>query len=165
MSPASGTAFVVVFEIALAASALAQTNCSEATDPMDAGVEVIRCADGVVIVAESSALRSSAAQLAAHPGVIQLDAGALVVALTVSGEPIPFRVLTPDAVISASEGQWAVVAEAGRTDAATWRGDVIVRRRVDDLAITLKPGEPTLAAFRADRIERLREAMLRALTR
>ena len=99
--------------------------------------------------------------MAAHPRVIQLDAGALAISLPPSSRP--FKALAPDVVAAANEGMWAVLTEDGRTTAATWRGVVTLLRRTDDAETILRAGDPQPVI--APRMERLRRALARALPR
>jgi hypothetical protein len=82
--------------LALGRGAAAAPGCVETADPEDAGVQVLRGEGGLVVFAEAGAMRSSAAQVGAHPGAIQLDEGALLIASPAAA----FAALTRDAVVS-----------------------------------------------------------------
>ena len=108
---------------------------------------------GVAIAVEATAVRSPGAAMAAHPRVIQLEAGALVVSQPASAPA--FQVLTPDAIVTGREGLWAVVVDDGRTRAFAWRGDVTWRRRLEDAELRAEAVPSPDAA----RLERLRQAL------
>jgi hypothetical protein len=137
----------------------ATPRCVEAPDPVDAGVRVLRCESGLVIFAETTAIRSSAALMSAHRHAIQLDDGALLVVAPASAAP--FAALTPDAVAS-GEGVGIVVAQNGGALVEPIRGRVVLRRRMDNAETVFGEGAHVAGAILADgRFERLREAWRR----
>ena len=122
--------------------------CVEAADTDDIEVHVLRCESGLTIFAEARAVRSSAAQVSRHPRTVQLDDGALLIVSLDAA----FAALTRDAVVS-GQGEWIVASRDGVTTAAALSGSVVLRRRADDVAITV--GEAAVGP------ERLRAAWRR----
>jgi hypothetical protein len=152
----------VCFAALLAAGSRADVLCSEAADPDDAGIVLLRC-PGVVIAAEASAVRSPASLMSAHPRTIQLDDG--VIAISAGSSAPPFATLTPDAVVIGLDGEWAVVAELGRTRAVVRRGTATVRLRADHTDKGLPPGDAEPDAADRKRMDRLSQALERRLGR
>ena len=146
----------------MTAASHAYASCSEAADPDDAGVVILRC-EGVVIAAEATAVRSPVTLMSSHPHAIQLDAGAIAVSSNASASR--FTALTPDAVASALDGEWAVLAEAGGTRASSWRGSVSVRQRMDGTERVFRAEAAESDALDPGRAERLRRALQRSLKR
>ncbi len=147
--------FAALMTIVSNASAL----CTEAGDPDDPGVVILRCA-GVVIAAEATAVRSPVLAMSAHPHTIQLDAGAIAISSDASA-PI-FTALTPDAVLWAREAEWFVVADSGRTQAAVRRGTITARLRLDGSEKVLRADDAELGALEPKRTERLSQALQRS---
>ena len=137
----------------------ASTPCSEAADPEDAGIAILRCGT-VVVAAEATAVHSSASSMSSHQGVIQLDAGAI--AVSADSLMAQFSALTPDAVVSGGDGEWIIVAESGRTRAAVWRGTIVERRRSDGSQKVLRAGDGEPSEVDSSRSERLALALRRA---
>ena len=132
----------------LAGSAFAEApRCAETADPGDAAVEVLRCDGGLVIFAETGAVRSSAAQVSAHRQAIQLDDGALLIVAPAA----PFSTLTRDAV-AAGQGEWIVVSKSGHTLVEVIQGRVVLRRRVDDAETSFGEGGAKLDEASAERL-------------
>ncbi len=142
-----------------ATSSYGATPCSEAADPQDDGIAIMRCGD-VVVVAEASAVHSPAASMSSHVGKIQLDNGAI--AVSAESPSAQFSVLTPDAVVSGGAGEWLIVAEPGRTRAVVWRGTAVSRLRSDGSQKVLKAGDAAPDEVESSRSERLAQALKRA---
>jgi hypothetical protein len=135
--------------------------CSETADLQDAGISILRCGS-VIVAAEATAVRSPASTMSSHQGSIQLDAGAI--AVSAESSAAQFSALTPDAVVSGRDGEWIIVAEAGRTRAAVLRGTVISRLRIDGSQKILRPGDAGADALDRSRSDRLALALHRART-
>ena len=146
----------------LATTAYPATPCSEAADPGDPGIAILRCGS-VIVAAETTSIHSPASSMSSHQGTIQLDDGAIAV----SAESLvsQFSTLTPDAVVTGSGGDWVIVAESGHTRAAVWRGTVVVRLRRDGSQTVLRPGDAKPTEVESSRSERLAQALKRAKTR
>jgi hypothetical protein len=142
-----------------ATAAHAATPCSEAADPQDNGVAILRCGT-VVVAAEASAVHSPASSMSSHSGTIQLDDGAI--AVSADSRSALFSVLTPDAVVSGGDGDWFIVAEPGRTRAVVWRGTAVSRLRSDGSQKVLRPGDAAESEVDSSRGERLAQALKRA---
>lgn len=147
--------FVSLFATASEASTL----CSETADPQDTGISILRCG-AVIVAAETTAVRSPASSMSAHQGTIQLDAGAI--AVSADSASAQFSALTPDAVVSGSNGEWIIVAESGRTRAVVWRGTIVTRLRNDGSQKVLRPGDAEPNEVESSRSERLALALRRA---
>ena len=154
-----GLAIAGCFFGMMATGAHPATPCSEAADPADAGVAILRCG-AVVVAAEASAVHSSASSMSSHLGTIQLDSGAI--AVSADSAIAQFSVLTPDAVVSGGDGEWIIVAEPGRTRAFVWRGTVVLRQRIDGSQKVLRPGDAAPDELGSSRSERLAQALKRA---
>lgn len=133
--------------------------CREAADPQDAGVMILHCGS-VLIAAEATAVRSPASSMSSHQGAIQIDSGAM--AVSANSSTAQFSALTPDAVISGRDGEWIIIAEAGRTHVAVRRGTVVSRLRTDGSQKVMQAGDAELNATDSPRSERLAEALRRA---
>jgi hypothetical protein len=143
----------------MATSSYAGTPCSEAADPEDAGVSILRCG-AVVVAAEASAVHSPASSMSSHQSTIQLDNGAIAIS---ADSPIAqFSVLTPDAVVSGGDAEWLIVADQGRTRAVVWRGTAVSRLRSDGSQTVLRPGDAKRSEIDSPRSERLAQALKRA---
>jgi hypothetical protein len=142
-------------------AAHAATPCSEAADPEDASVAILRCG-AVVVAAEASAVHSPASSMSSHQGTIQLDSGAI--AVSADSPSAQFSVLTPDAVVSGGDGEWLIVAEPGRTRAVVWRGTAVSRMRSDGSQKVLRAGDAKPDEVDSSRSERLAQALKRAKT-
>lgn len=153
------SSFALAILLLLTASP-ARALCSEAVDREDRAVVILRC-DGVVLAVEATAVRSPLAMMSSHPNAIQLDAGAIAIAS--SPRAPPFAALTPDAVASAVDGEWAILAEAGDTRASVWRGRVTLMARIDGSERLVQAQEIDAHTLDAGRAERLRRALHRAL--
>jgi hypothetical protein len=143
----------------VATASHASTPCSEAADPEDLDIAILRCGT-VVVAAEATAVHSSASSMSSHQGTIQLDAGAI--AISADSPLAQFSTLTPDAVVTGSNGEWIIVTEIGRTRAAVWRGTVVARLRIDGSQKVLRPGDAEPNKIDSSRSERLAAALRRA---
>jgi hypothetical protein len=161
LSRITGLALACCFFALTGTASHASTPCSEAADPEDAGISILRCG-AVVVAAEATAVHSPASTISSHQGTIQLDAGAI--AVSADSLTAQFSVLTPDAVVSGGDGEWIIVAEPGRTRAAVWRGTVVARLRKDGSQKVLRPGDAEPTEVDSSRGERLALALRRAKT-
>lgn len=130
--------------------------------------EVLRCADGVEIVAE----RAARYELTPAPGgrgvtAARLSAGGLLVTFPPDRRG-GFRVITPHAVASVRGTTWAVDVQAARSSVFVQEGAVTVARTGAPGAVVLRAGdgvdvEPGAAALRVNRWGR--ERVLHLLAR
>jgi ferric-dicitrate binding protein FerR (iron transport regulator) len=120
------------------APASAQAGCS-ITTYSDPPREVLKCADGLSVSAESST-RYRLIERGGRPVGADLTQRGLLVEIP-PGRRRPFQILTPHAIASVRGTIYAVDVGASRTSVFVERGAVAVSRRDSTNAVTLGAGD------------------------
>ena len=134
-------AAVLVVAVAGCSTAVAQGVGCTTTTLSDPPRQVLRCADGLTVSAESgAAYRLRDANRDGRPEAIELTDKALLIDLPAKPRRGGFQILTPHAIASVRGTVWAVDVSATRTSVFVEQGVVRVRQpRVG--AVNLRAGE------------------------
>ena len=134
-------AAVLVVAVAGCTTAVAQGVGCTTTTLSDPPRQVLRCADGLTVSAESgAAYRLRDANRDGRPEAIELTDKALLIDLPAKPRRGGFQILTPHAIASVRGTVWAVDVSATRTSVFVEQGVVRVRQpRVG--AVNLRAGE------------------------
>jgi ferric-dicitrate binding protein FerR (iron transport regulator) len=136
-----GSLALVVLAGAMPGAAFAQASGCQVTTLTDPPRDVLRCRDGLEIVAEKGADYSLIDRKGSgRPEGIRLTGKAVLIDLP-RKQPGGFQVITPHAIAAVRGTLWAVDVGADTTSVFVSRGSVGVRRPASRRAVVLKAGD------------------------
>jgi hypothetical protein len=119
----------------------AQSSASCPSEPGPRATQVLRCPDGLIVVAEDGARFTLHGSRTGHIDGADLQSKALLLDAPKQPGKSHFRVNTPQAIAAVRGTKWAVDAQESRTSVLVLQGRVAVRRTRGAGQVMLGPGE------------------------
>jgi FecR-like protein len=125
--------------IDIAAAQPAYPGCSSEGSP--GMTQTLRCAAGVIIVAEGGASFTLHSNRKGRVDAVELNSKALLIDAPPKPDGSAFRVITPQAIAAVRGTKWAVDVGGDKSSVFVVQGRVNVVRRTGGRGVTLTPGE------------------------